>query len=555
MSQILTAPGVKPGLFTPENPGAPEAAPGLVISAIFPPTVETSPEPTDFLGDLVRETFNFPSGQMLDAAAGQFPRYGWQIISRWDEMAALETVDIGGGNVTRGRRGDWFEYRDVDEGPQSRIEIGPGLVRVSKTDWNRHGKAVERQKENALQRQLWEEKQLMRPMALADFDFDLGGTRAEICAWSAKSRARLIATICELDLSALISGDRLPCMVTLTAPGDWLAVFPTAAVAAKKFDNFIRAWEKKWGPQSFIWKREFQGRFTAPRTLQGLDSGRAPHWHLWLVPPVAMAHMKAFREWLSLAWTTALQIADPDERANSLSAGTGVDFAEGLRARDPKRLAIYFLKESLGGEGKAYQNSAPPEWAGQSVGRFWGYRGLKKALAVVPVGGEVAEQVARTIRRYQRSAGTTEILRTLDGKSHETRVRVTREVLVQRVQPRTGNVRLWKTRRPARVMGPAGWVAVNNGATFGARLGAWASQLTAPGYVPVAPGVAPWHKPLDAAPWRGTGQTKAERLAELRRKKPAGSRAPKKASRSIPADPPWLCHLPSDHPVMELQYI
>lgn len=507
MPLILADSAIKTSSVAPEMGPRGSAAPGLVISPITPPA--------DLLGDLVRDTFRFPSADMLGAAAGMFPRYGHQIVNRWLESAAMVTVTLGPNSTAlRGVRGESREYRDNAEGPQARIELAPGLVRVSMTDWNRSSKADERRRETAVEKQLWLEKQLARPMALADFDFDMGGTRERITRWSADSRARLVAGICELDLSGLIDADRLPCMVTLTLPGDWLAVAPSAKVIAKKFDNFMRSWEKKWGPQPLIWKREFQGRFTAPRTLAGLDSGRAPHWHLWLVPPVPMVEMKGFREWLSLAWTTALQITDDAERAASLKAGTGVDFAEGLRARDPKRLAVYFLKESLGGEGKAYQNESPPEWDGESVGRFWGYRRMEKAVVVVPVDGQIKVQALRVIRRFQKSAGTTEIVRTLDGRSHEKRVRVTREKTVQRIDYASGVVQLRKIRRPARLIGAAGWVAVNNGATFGARLGTWASTLS------------------DEYAYR--------------------------ADRFIPddvvtvaVDPPWLCTLPAGGPVAE----
>ena len=46
-------------------------------------------------------------------------------------------------------------------------------------------------------------------------------------------------------------------------------------------------------------------------------------------------------------------LGGPDVARLHRAAGTGVDYAEGARARDPKRLAIYFLKESLGGAGKS----------------------------------------------------------------------------------------------------------------------------------------------------------------------------------------------------------
>lgn len=424
MSQIVIAPGS-------QVEAAAQSAAGLVICAT---TRETAT--TDHVADLIQRTFRFPDAEMVDAAASMFPAPGHvNLTTRWHKE----------------RDGGSREYSDWSEGPFPRLEIGPGIVRIAREDRNRSEKTLQRLRDNALkERQEADEHSAWRRRHhMPDDEPVPAGPVRVISAWSAKSRARMISTICELDLSGIVAGQMLPCMVTLTLPGDWLAVAPDAATAARKFDNFTRAWADKWGtPLVGLWKREFQRR-------------GAPHWHIWTVPPVKMHQMREFTAWLSKTWTHVLEIKDGEERRKSLLAGTGVDFAEGLRARDPKRLAVYFLKESLGGEEKAYQNAAPEAWAGQSIGRFWGRRGIEKAVASAPLEPSVAVSVARVMRRWQRAQGVTRSVRVLRGAA-----------------PSTGVLRFRTVRRPAKVMGAAGWIAVNDGASFASTLARYATTLS-----------------------------------------------------------------------------
>jgi hypothetical protein len=85
-----------------------------------------------------------------------------------------------------------------------------------------------------------------------------------------------------------------------------------------------------------------------------------------------------------------------------------VDFAEGLRARDPKRVAVYFCKHSSF-KAKDYQNRVPEQWQqpGGGPGRFWGYWVLRPAVAAVELTPEDATTAARTLRRWARAQGTT----------------------------------------------------------------------------------------------------------------------------------------------------
>ena len=236
--------------------------------------------------------------------------------------------------------------------------------------------------------------------------------------------------LASLDYSALFvdddGTDTVPAMVTLTYPGDWLAVAPTNAVVQGHIKALRKRWNREWGtwmdesapedhrgwrqrarsnPFVGVWKREFQRR-------------GAPHYHLLIVPP---QHPK-FRGWLSETWadivgaawcgreTAVLGLLDDGkegivccERHRHIAGGTGVDFREGARATDPRRLAVYFAKHGAYGV-KEYQNEGPAAWLENGgLGRFWGVWGLPSAAEAVDVDPAVAQAVARTLRRLERS--------------------------------------------------------------------------------------------------------------------------------------------------------
>ncbi len=71
-----------------------------------------------------------------------------------------------------------------------------------------------------------------------------------------------------------MSSEALPAMITLTYPGDWLTVAPSAdAVKRVHFKALAKRWQRNWGhPLRCVWKLEFQRR-------------GAPHLHLFTVPP------------------------------------------------------------------------------------------------------------------------------------------------------------------------------------------------------------------------------------------------------------------------------
>ena len=84
-----------------------------------------------------------------------------------------------------------------------------------------------------------------------------------------------------------------------------------------------------------------------------------------MAPPHAVGRSgRTFRDWLSHVWADIVAHPDPEERTRHFLAGTAVDILNGLRACDPKRLAIYFTKHSspnsLG--DKEYQHMVPDVW-------------------------------------------------------------------------------------------------------------------------------------------------------------------------------------------------
>ena len=127
-----------------------------------------------------------------------------------------------------------------------------------------------------------------------------------------------------------------------------------------------------------------------------------------MVPDGRTVMGQQFREWLSLAWAAVVAHPDPEERRRHQLAGTGVDYAAGLRSRDPRRIAVYFSKHGLYA-AKGYQNEVPEEWhePGKGPGRFWGYWGLERCTKAVEVKPEAATMAARVMRRWAHAQGVT----------------------------------------------------------------------------------------------------------------------------------------------------
>jgi hypothetical protein len=115
-----------------------------------------------------------------------------------------------------------------------------------------------------------------------------------------------------------------------------------------------------------------------------------------------------FREWLSVSWALTVNHPDSVEFGKNVRAGTAVDTVEPLRASDPKRMALYFLKKHTGaaeGSGKEYQNVPPDAWQepGQGPGRFWLTPGMERARVAVEITDEDRTRVGRIMRRWGRT--------------------------------------------------------------------------------------------------------------------------------------------------------
>jgi hypothetical protein len=344
------------------------------------------------------------------------------------------------------------------EGPRPLLTIGPGVLALNWPDVARRERTAERAEEGR--------RRLIDQVAahLAD-----GGEMPEdpepsrvVSGWSAKSRSRMVRVLAELDYGPLLGlGCRLP-MTTLTYPGDWLTVAASGKEVKRHMAAFWRRWLRAWGFQWVgIWKLEFQRR-------------GAPHLHLWGPEPAGLAGELAavtkvrrrsalgdglpYRRWLSVVWADVVAHPDPDERRRHELAGTAVDFVEGGRMTDPKRLAVYFTKHG-GYAAKEYQNCVPDQWTGPGMGpgRFWGYKGLERGSVEVELHPSDAVRAARVLRAYSAAQGVTR------------RVSVVRRSL----DLATGEVRERRrsVRRPVRrIPGLAGFICVNDGPALASML-------------------------------------------------------------------------------------
>lgn len=382
-------------------------------------------------GSTVVAAGGFPSASMVASAAGLF--HGHRVEDRrlgvtllggiGPGKAAPAPVDDGGlwalespAVPVYDPRGDLRRDRLRAEGPIWRVLVSPGSVAIRYTDPVRADRTHERMLASAEAATAQAVRRLLEDPT-AD-PFPAGGERRCITSWSAKSRARMVATLHALDWSKLTDEGRLA-LVTLTYPGDWLAVAPHADAARRHLLMLRKRFCRAWGRETFraVWKREFQDR-------------GAPHWHLLMAPPEGVVSPfgplprgverdnRDFRTWLAEEWASivgsescgaALGLVDDSgrivccERHRHRAAGVAVDYSKGRRATSPALIASYFSKHGLF-RAKDYQNLAPAEWVeAGSVGRFWGVWGLSPAVAGVHLHPAEAVAALRTMRRYSRA--------------------------------------------------------------------------------------------------------------------------------------------------------
>lgn len=374
------------------------------------------------------------------------------------------------------------ERRGVEpESGRFQISIGPGVVRLGWTNPVRAEKTAERAVSHH-QRDVDDAKFHFR----SDLEGDVGhgdravgsstrrsptgsdqsGAGGVITEWSRKSRSSMCRTFAELDYSPLLESDRVPAMVTLTYPGDWEVVAPDGASVKRHMVLWRKRFQREYGETArYIWKLEFQRR-------------GAPHIHLWMAPPSSPGRSRrGFAQWLSETWAQIVDHPDPAQRARHRIAGTAIDVRSGLKACDPKRLAIYFTKHSspnLHGD-KEYQHIVPELWRrpGCGPGRFWGVYGLKKAIAVVEVAQDAYLAARRIVRRWSRSQA---IYGNPDSSFPTAVVPRTATRLVPRAGQNAGAVTHRRVRRRRAFCNQGGlaggYALVNDGPAFGANLAA-----------------------------------------------------------------------------------
>jgi hypothetical protein len=226
-----------------------------------------------------------------------------------------------------------------------------------------------------------------------------GGKRGAIDSWSRRSRSAMARHFATLDYSPWVeleSEGWAVVMLTLTYPGQWQDLVPGSSAAVRHLRAFRERLKRSTGrPPLAIWKREFQRRF-------------APHWHLLLPLPMTVG-AESIHGWVSRAWYEIVGSGDP----RHLAAGTGIDWAEGLRMVDPVRVSRYFSGHAApGGQNrKEYQNMAPEAWRDSGdVGRFWGYWGLKPVKVSVSLDEHQLVEVRRLLRGLDRSRSRTRVV-------------------------------------------------------------------------------------------------------------------------------------------------
>ena len=360
----------------------------------------------------------------------------------------------------------------IGEGPRYYIAVGPGVLAIQSKD---AAKA-----ERAYQRAVKRQQEIVRELSGHLVSYGelpvIPGSRREITGWSRKSRARMVRRLCELDYAPMFSGKVvIPIVITLTYPGDWETVAPNGKAVKAHFDKFRKRWARAWGSNLIcIWKLEFQER-------------GAPHIHALTTLPLGnSADGRTALPWIKENWADIVDHPDPEQRRRNIAAGVRVDFVEGLRARDPRRVAVYFLKHGVF-KAKEYQHIVPELWRapGQGPGRFWGYQGLDPCVAMAEVDSYAAVDIARIMRRWANAQRTTHEIRaprtkggvarreTSNVKPSETeRLGEEGEIeplglsgmlyLDYQAPTRTRKVR----RRVRRMKYGRGWVAVNDGPAF-----------------------------------------------------------------------------------------
>lgn len=422
--------------------------------------------------------WSFASPVMLDAAASMFPTSevkntagGWSVALR-SELPDVYTGETPDQRKLKAAPATIERGVERREGGFPALTAGAGFIKYSVTDTNRAERAAEKlRNEFSVQKyerysmatrykQRHSQDSVQDPEQLFELPEGLeSSARGKVSSWSRKSQNELRRKIGSLDLGEFL-GAGIPVFLTLTLPRPWEQITPTAEHAFSLFRRWQQKFVKQYGPLRCIWKREFQRR-------------GAPHWHLWLVLPAGVGESE-FRTWVSLSWASSLRVGSASSDAErpflsdvmpnhfelSKKVGTTADFLSAAASGTVQRLTNYFLKESVASGNKNYQNMPPALWAGQSVGRFWGVKGINVATVEVTLDPRISVPVWRAMRKWREAQRRT----------------VVRQV--QRISMTSGVVRSRRVRRRVTQRTPAGYIMVPDGAAFLADLGRYVTQLT-----------------------------------------------------------------------------
>lgn len=290
----------------------------------------------------------------------------------------------------------------LPEGPTWYTQVTPGGIRVGSVDLSRANRTLERE----VARQAFN---IAHADELALFR-DRPSTR-EVTRWSPKSRARMAWRFASLDYSPW--KERPPAMVTFTLPRNWWEYAPSGKAWKKLVSKFWKRYERAWGRlPAMLWKQEMQRR-------------GAPHLHVLMQTPLGKADDRSWGQWFAETWADVLGCEGEDRERVIYVHGRPEaygDTREGLRASDPRRVAVYFLKHGSF-KAKEYQHNVPELWRapGAGPGRFWGWRGFKVQTKTVYLTGDEAALLARTVRKHFRSKLSGKARRTLRRRMSGTR--------------------------------------------------------------------------------------------------------------------------------------
>lgn len=411
--------------------------------------------------------------------------------------------------------GQPIAQKTTPEGSIARLHVAPGLVRISYRNnarWELTAQRAADQHHAAIAAQA-------AYLARGEEPPQAVPTRV-ITGWSRKSRVNFWEAMHELDYSGWLRRGNagVPAMITLTYPREWLKLAPNGREVKRHMRLFRKRFERAWGYYDLdpvtqdrgewvgtelrgVWKLEFQRR-------------GAPHLHMMIVPPHGRAGRGrfaglTFKHWLSATWADICTrpnparcgaVLDPDtgrlldagELGKFRRAGTGIDYSDGLKASDPRKVSVYFAKHGAF-SAKEYQHNVPVEWQhpGAGPGRFWGYWGLKRAAHAIEIPLDLATAASRVLRRWSRAQGITREVAAVRYRGGQ--LRAHGEIVgLAGAQEYRNQPRAWRKqrRRARRMTGKygAGWVSFNDGAAAGEHLLRYLAAIVDPASSPARPG-------------------------------------------------------------------